>query len=277
MKWHIVIGSLGVVILFGLLVYVGTGEQERMVSFTRSYQSRQIEVGAALYENNCRPCHGPQGKGIEGVAPSINTADLYSGQRLEAIGFSGTVEDYVAGVIAAGRPVPSEGTSYPQRMPTWGQRFGGPLRDDQVNSLVIFIMNWQDRALAEGGPPAIPPGEVVGTDITIQLPTGDPQTGRTLSAGSLGCAGCHELAAVGPAWAPSGDAAGIGERADTRFTQESYTGQATSAEQYLIEAVVLPNAYVVDGYEANVMPANYGQRLTVQELADLVAYMLSLR
>lgn len=277
MKWHIAIGSLGVVILVGILAYVGVGEQERMASFTRSYQSRQIEAGAALYETNCRSCHGPQGKGIEGVAPSINTAELYNGQRLEAIGFSGTVEDYVAGVITAGRPVPSQGTSYPQRMPTWGQRFGGPLRDDQVESLVTFIMNWQDRALAEGGPAALPPGEVVGTDISIQLPAGDPQAGQALSAGSLGCAGCHELAAVGPPWAPAGEVAGIGERADTRFTQEGYPGQATSAEQYLIESVVLPNVYIVAGYEANVMPANYGQRLTAQQLADLVAYMLSLR
>jgi mono/diheme cytochrome c family protein len=276
-KWHIALGTLGIVLLVGLLTLVAIGEQDRMSSFTRSYNSRLVEVGAALFENNCRSCHGPQGKGIEGVAPSINVADLFSGQRLAAIGQTGSLEDYLAGVIAAGRPIPSEGSNYPQRMPAWGQRFGGPLREDQVESLVIFIMNWEERALAEGEPPPLPPDEVVGIDITVRLPEGDVEAGEALSAGALGCAGCHELAAVGPSWAPSGDDPGIGERAEVRFSQSDYTGMATSAEEYLIEATVLPNVYLVDGYVLDVMPVNYGQRLSAQDLADLVAYMLSLR
>ncbi len=258
-------------------MFVGIGEQDRMSSFTRSYNSRQVEVGAALFENNCRSCHGPQGKGIEGVAPSINAADLFNGQRLAAIGHTGGVEDYIAGVIAAGRPIPSEGTRYPQRMPAWGQRFGGPLREDQVDSLVTFIMNWEERALAESEPAPLPSGEVVGTDIAVSLPVGDADAGKALSAGTLGCSGCHELAAVGPLWAPSGDDPGIGERAELRYSQTAYTGTATSAEEYLIEATVLPNVHLVEGYESNVMPDDYGRRLSVQDLADLVAYMLSLR
>lgn len=277
MKWYIALGTFCLIILVGLLIYVGIGEQERMVSFSRSYQSRQIEVGAALYENNCRSCHGPQGKGIVGVAPSINTAEIFSGQRLVEIGYSGTVEDFLAGVIAAGRPIPSEGANYPLRMPTWGQRFGGPMRDDQVESLVWFIMNWEDRALAEGSPVPPPTGDTVGTDIAITLPEGDVEAGRAVSAGSAGCAGCHELSSVGPSWAPQADSPGIGERAEALIASGAYSGQAISVEQYLFESVVAPNVFLPDGFEANIMPGNYGDRLTVQELADLIAYMLSLR
>jgi mono/diheme cytochrome c family protein len=50
-----------------------------------------------------------------------------------------------------------------------------------------------------------------------------------------------------------------------------------SAEEYLHESVVEPNAYVVEGFPANVMPTNYGSQLTDQQITDLVAYMLTLK
>lgn len=278
MRWHIALGTLGIVVSGILLAVIGINEPDRMESFTRSYQSRQIEIGATIYESSCRTCHGPQGRGIEGVAPSINAADLFTRARLDAVGYSGTLEDYLRGVIAAGRPIQSEGASYPQRMPTWGQEFGGPLRTDQVESLVTFIMNWETRALAEAEDvPTIPPGDMVGTEMKIPLPPGDPEAGEALSEGSLGCVGCHVLAAVGPVWAAEGDLPGIGARAATRIEEDSYTGEATTAEEYLIESVVLTNAHIVDGYLPDIMPGNYGERMTVQELADLVAYMETFR
>ncbi len=154
MKGQIALGLLALLALIGVTVAVTLGEQNRMTEFTRAYEARAIEAGATLFEDSCRPCHGPQGQGIEGVAPAINAADLFDGSRLAKIGYGGTLPDYVRGVIAAGRPVPSVGTTYPQRMPTWGAAFGGPLRDDQVDALTAFILNWQDRALGTGAPGA---------------------------------------------------------------------------------------------------------------------------
>lgn len=280
MKWHIALGTAAVVVLIGALAYIGINEPVRMDSFTRAYDSRRIEVGASLFENNCRTCHGPQGEGIPGVAPSINAADLFNGERLAAVGFSGTLYDYIEGVIAYGRPVPSAGTSYPQRMPTWGQEYGGPLRQDQIEALVSFILNWEDRALAAGGQGTVSlgVGEAVGVDITVSLPSGDAQAGATLAqSAQAGCSACHELAAVGPGWAAEADQPGIGERAEGRFAQDNYTGAAETADQYLLESIVLPNTFVVEGYDANLMPRDYGDRLTAQQAADLIAYMLTLR
>ncbi len=278
MKWHIALGLFATLALIGILGYVAAGEPARMASFTAAYQGRKIEAGATLFEDNCRPCHGPQGKGIDGVAPAINAADLFNGQRLQAMSFAGTVEDYLRATISAGRPKPSAGTNYPQRMPTWAQANGGPLRDDQIESLVAFIMNWKDRALAEAAlTPTPPAGQAAGTDITAALPPGDPARGKSLSEGPMGCAGCHVLASVGPAWLPQPGQPGMGARAETRFKQPDYTGKATSAEQYLFESVVQPNAFVVSGFQPNIMPQNFGQRLTPQDLSDLIVYMLSLR
>lgn len=276
MKWHIAIGTISLVVLVGLLVIVAVGEQERMQSFTVAYESRQIEAGAAVFENNCRSCHGPQGGGIEGVAPALNDLALFDGTRMENIGFTGTVEDYIGSVIAAGRPIPSEGTNYPQRMPTWSQEFGGPLADHQIEALVTFIMNWEDRAMAGGEEPAVT-GETAGVDITVNLPDGDAASGEDLANGALGCAGCHLLSATGPAWLPDGDQPGIGQRAASRIEEGGYNGTASTAGEYLFESTVLPNAYIVDGYQSNIMPDNYGDRLSPQDMADLIAYMISLQ
>ncbi len=275
MKGQVALGLLALLALIGVMVAVTLGEQNRMAEFSRAYEARAIETGASLFEDNCRPCHGPQGQGIEGVAPAINAADLFDGSRLAKVGFGGTLPDYVRGVIAAGRPVPSVGTTYPQRMPTWGAAFGGPLRDDQVEALTAFILNWQDRALGSGVP--VPTGPTVGTDITVALPDGDTAHGKTLSEGPLGCASCHVLTAVGPKWAAEGAVPGIGTRAEGRFQASGYAGSATSAEQYLFESIVLPNANVVEGFQPNLMPQNYADRLSAQDAADLIAYMLSLR
>lgn len=279
MKWHIALGIVSVVAVIAILSFVALTEQDRMASFSRSYESRQIEFGALLFENNCRSCHGPQGKGIDSVGPSINAAELFNGERLRNVSFSGTVEEFLRGAISAGRPVPSQGSSYPQRMPTWGEQNGGPLRSDEIEALVSFIMNWEELALAEAGdgPVAPPTGDFVGIDITISLPPGDEDRGQDLSDGALGCSSCHVLSSVGPLWPAEGSTPGLGDRGETRIGQNDYTGSATSSEQYMIEAVVQVNAFVVEGFQPGIMPGNYSERITVQEMADLVAFMLSFK
>ena len=186
MKWQIALGTLSIAALAGLFAILALGEQGRMATFTSAYEARQVESGAALFENSCRPCHGPQGKGVPGLAPSINAADLFNGQRLASVGYAGTLEDYLRSVIAAGRPVPSAGANYPNRMPTWGQEFGGPLRSDQIDALVTFIANWEERALAEAVPTPIV-GQTVGTDISVPLPAGDTAAGKALAEGGRLC------------------------------------------------------------------------------------------
>ena len=275
MKGSIVLGTLGLLGLMGALLFVTINEVDRMQTAERAYEARSVETGALEFESRCRSCHGPQGKGTP-LAPPLNTAALFDGSRLAAAGYAGTVDDFVRGTISAGRPVPSAGTNYPQRMPTWGERFGGPLRDDQVDSLVAFVMNWEDRALAEGAAaPELPPGEAVGTNITQSLPPGDGSNGKALADGTLGCAACHTLSTLGPAWAGDGTTSGIGTRAAARMDEPGYTGAAASAEQYLLESIVDPNAYLVSGFETVAMPGTFSGRLTPQDAADLIAYMLT--
>jgi mono/diheme cytochrome c family protein len=81
------------------------------------------------------------------------------------------------------------------------------------------------------------------------------------------------LAPVGPAWAAEGDTAGIATRAESIIGASEYTGTAETATQFLIESIVLTNLHMIEGYSEGVMPPNFGNRITVEEMADLVAYL----
>jgi mono/diheme cytochrome c family protein len=276
-KYYILVGMGALVGSVTLFAVMGINEQRRMESFDRSYSSRRIEEGAAIFENNCRLCHGPQGEGTP-LGPTLNGAAMFNGERLQAFGWAGTLEDFLRSTISAGRPVPSAGTSYPQQMPTWSEAYGGPMRIDQIESVVGFILNWEERAMA-GAEPTPVTGEMMGSDMHVVLPPGDPEAGRALAEGTLGCAACHILSPVGPPWAATEEQPGLAVRAGLRIGEDGYLGEATTAEEYLIESVVRPNAYVVAGYpdNPNPMPPNFGERITLQNMADLLAYMLTFR
>jgi mono/diheme cytochrome c family protein len=284
MSWRVIVGTLSLVVTMILLGYVAVTEQDRMAGFATAYQARQIEAGAILFESNCSPCHGLDGKGT-GRAPALNTPDLLTnGKRLTEIGWSGTVHDYILATVSGGRPRPSvQFSQYPQRMPTWSQDYGGPLRDDQIQNIVAFILNW-GPALANVTPEPTQAIVAVGTDITQKLPTGDPASGQQLVQ-TLGCPACHisqgGASTLGPNWQPAGENnnQGIGTRAPLRIKAADYKGQATSGDQYIFESIVSPNAYIVPGNatyapggQSLMAPLNFSTKMSAQNVADVIAY-----
>lgn len=123
-----------------------------------AFKGREIEVGADLYGQYCYSCHGKRGEGLPSVAPAINRKDIFDGRRAKDIGWIGSAEAFIKNAIEAGRPVQARPDLYTAKMPTWGQVYGGPLRPDQIDALVTFVMNWQDQAAeVDAWPPAGPP------------------------------------------------------------------------------------------------------------------------
>ena len=159
-------------------------------------------------------------------------------------------------------------------MPSFSEEFGGPLREDQIRNLAAFIMNWEENAELVQAPPT-PAGPVAGTDITKKLPEGDPVSGEQLAV-SLACTACHIDAPTGPSWLAAEGEPAIGIRSAQRIEQSDYTGEAADAYQYLFESISDPNIFLVSGYAEGLMPGNYASSLTEQDLADLIAYLLSL-
>ena len=282
MQLRIALGALLFMLLIAVLGYVVVsegvlpGQAGRMQKFDLAMQARSVEAGALLFQNNCVGCHGVQGQGIPGVAPALNAADLFNGNRLKAVGYTGKVDDYIRGTIAAGRPIKTN-PAYPNPMPTWGQVFGGPLRPDQVDNLTDFVMNWKDQALAGGAPagaggPAAPV-QAVGTALDTPLPQGNVDGGKNLFT-SQGCAACHSLKPGEKIVGPS--LAGIATRAGDAIKASDYKGKATTGDLYIRESIVQTSAYVVPGYPDGVMPKDFGTaKLSAQDLADLIAYLLT--
>lgn len=103
------------------------------------------------------------------------------------------------------------------------------------------------------------------------LGAGDPTEGAALFgqptiAGTPGCVVCHSLEPdvrmVGPSMA---DAATVAAGAV----------EGTSAEVYLRQSIVEPNAHVKEGFMPDLMFQDYGDKLSVQQIDDLVAFLLT--
>jgi cytochrome c len=48
-----------------------------------------------------------------------------------------------------------------------------------------------------------------------------------------------------------------------------------SDEEYIHASIVNPNEFVVEGYPANLMPANYGPTISEADLDALVEYLMA--
>lgn len=291
MQTKIFIGTLLFMIIFAAtgLVLLNEGvlpnQDGRMQVEARAQAGRSIEAGALIFFNNCSTCHGPGGEGVPGKGPSLMPGVFNHFEELKAQKlFNGTLQDFIKSTVAAGRPVMStyaEGLGgFAAPMPTWGQEYGGPLRIDQVNDVANFVLNWEEEWKAG---PAVPTNfKPIGSDLTVALPTGDAAHGQELflqnaRAGNnskLPCKACHSLnpgeSLVGPSLA------GIASRAATREPGKS-------AEQYIRESIQQPNAFIVPDdpkYQANgksAMPEGLGNGMTDQDLADIIAYLLTLK
>jgi len=91
-----------------------------------------------------------------------------------------------------------------------------------------------------------------------------------------GCAACHSLKPDEKIVGPS--LAGIATRAGDRIKAADYKGKATTGELYLRESIVQTSVYIVPTYPDGVMPKDFGTaKLDAQALADLIAYLLTLR
>lgn len=101
----------------------------------------------------------------------------------------------------------------------------------------------------------------------------DPAAGKaifeqTIVGSNAGCVTCHSLqpgtVLVGPSLA------GIATTAATREAGKS-------AEEYLRESILAPDAYVVEGFQSGLMLSGWDKALSEKELNNLVAYLLTLK
>ena len=103
--------------------------------------------------------------------------------------------------------------------------------------------------------------------------SGDAEHGEELFRMGKGteappCSTCHRVEEGGSGLALGPGLEDIASRAATRV-------EGMSAEEYLRESILDPEAYEVSGYRVG-MFSGYGEYFSGQDVADLVAYLLSL-
>lgn len=241
---RILIGLISVLITISTIVYVGIGEPDRQEEFKGAFKGRSIETGAVIFEETCSPCHGINGQGTP-LGPALNTKEFFE-NRLEEIGYLGTMQAYLDLTISGGRPVKSDQV-WPRNMPTWSVDYGGPLRNDQIKYVVDYIMNWEA-------------GAVSAAEVQVSAPVGDtPEArGQSLFEGAAGCTACHMVA-------------GVGGQVGPNLTEVYSRG----GEEYVRESILMPNAVIAEGFQPGIMPQIYGDTLSEQDVDDIIAYLKS--
>ena len=261
---EILLGTILVALTGVLLIIYGLNEEERMARFAESQLAQDIEVGAALFESNCSGCHGLKGEGIPGLCPPLNDRHFFT-DRLDEVGWSGSLEDYIVATVTSGRLTSTRPDQYAGQgrpaMPAWSEDLGGPLRQDQIRSIAKYVVNWEATALEQEELVELPTPTVSPEDLE------DPVARGELIFLNSGCVGCHTIeglstGTVGP------NLTNIGTVAQTRV-------EGQTAEEYIRESILQPNDFVVEGFPPNVMLQTFGESLSQQELDDLVAFLLA--
>ena len=150
----------------------------------------------------------------------------------------------------------------------WPDFPGRNLRWYIVATLVLFVATLAAVEVFAKEPKEEAAGETTterpGMTIPAKPPPpaaseGDPTAGKEVFQ-AQGCASCHTFSAAG-------SSGSVGPNLD-----EALQGKDAA---FIRESIVDPNKTIATGYPPNVMPADFGQKLTSEQLDDLVAFLSS--
>jgi mono/diheme cytochrome c family protein len=193
------------------------------------------------------------------LCPPLNDAHFFT-DRLKEVGWSGTLEDYIVATVSSGRLQSTRPDQYAgggkPAMPAWSDQFGEPLREDQIRNIASFVMNWESTAK----------GQVSLVEIASPVSADPVARGQTVFR-SNGCIGCHTLGTI--------SSGVVGPNLTQIGTVAATRKEGMTAEEYIRESILNPNAFVVDTYPQDVMPQNFSEVIPQDQLDDLVAFLLA--
>lgn len=168
-----------------------------------------------------------------------------------------------------------------------------PNLDDTEIAHVIAFLDWVSEVDNQGWPPrpiVVSSGALAGANTEVAPATIGNTSEEPVAMGEtlfrlpeFACSACH---ATRPGVTLAGPSlAGIATRAAEIVADPAYTGEAETAEEYILESILAPSVFLVPGANFSTggsdglsfMPADYETRLEEEQLAALVAYLMTLR
>lgn len=243
-----------------LLVMFAAGHSAAQDDGDHQYTSAAVAAGLRVYTQQCALCHGPDGGLVDGI-------NLSRGEFRNASS-DADLRDVISGGAAAGR------------MPAFS------LSIEELSGVIAYIRAGFD-----------PEG------VAVRI--GDPGRGKLLFEGKGECGQCHRVNGSGPYTAP--DLTSIGSlrtaaslqlnlldpaaailpinrpiRVVTR-NEETVTGRRLNEDTYTVQLVDSQNrlrSFVktdLVSYEISMEPSKGPTDLSSEEVADVIAYLLTLR
>jgi cytochrome c oxidase subunit 2 len=176
-----------------------------------------------------------------------------------AVGLAVVAGIFVAFALASALLIPRRWPDFPGEHLRWFVVGTLVLLVATLAAVEVFAKEPKEEVTAGETTPEPPPATT--TQPTQQPPPaaseGDPAAGKEIFA-AQGCGSCH-------VFADAGSTGSVGPDLDEVL-------QGKDAE-IIREAIVDPNKDIAQGYPPNVMPADFGDKLSSEELDDLVAFL----
>ena len=141
---------------------------------------------------------------------------------------------------------------------------------------MIGLIYWQGTTTSHASDVGIPTGPAqtipsAASTSSYKKPThsgtgGNAAAGKPIFA-AQGCGNCHTFA-------PAGATGKVGPDLADAY-QSAKLDHSTPLDAYLYQSIDDPNAYIVSGYTAGVMPQTFGTSLSQSQIDDLVAFLAS--
>ena len=105
----------------------------------------------------------------------------------------------------------------------------------------------------------------------VPLVTGDEPITEIFTR--AGCAVCHTVPGIPGADGRVGPPLLLGATGPARLADPAYRGHAKTVHDYVIESVLEPGVFVVQGYSTGTMPIWYGAKLSALALEKIASYL----